>query len=209
MAQRRGPVEQPDTGTTPEVERILDAALSLFSDIGIKRGTIGEVAKRAGVDRVTVYRRVGNKDEIVQAVVAREATRVFEQIVAAAGRPKTFEDRVAVGFASMIGALREHSLLNRMLGLEPETVLPQLTTEAGQLLAAATLATMTVFEQAASDGLIDNSDDMLPSAELIVRVAHSFLVTPHALVDVESTASATEFARNHLAPLVRRAATTP
>ena len=50
---------------------ILDAALELFGEVGIPRTTIGDVAKRAKINRVTVYRRIGSKDELVRAVIDR------------------------------------------------------------------------------------------------------------------------------------------
>lgn len=69
---------------------LLDAALELFGELGIARTTIGDVARKANVNRVTVYRRIGSKDELVQAVMTREATRLFEAVHAAAAARSTF-----------------------------------------------------------------------------------------------------------------------
>ncbi|MEO6472683.1 MAG: helix-turn-helix domain-containing protein, partial [Aeromicrobium sp.] len=93
----------------PEVEKILDAALLLFADIGIQRATIGDVANRAGVNRVTVYRRIGSKDELVEAVILREATRLFSEVADAASLGETFGDRVAGGFATTILSMRQNA----------------------------------------------------------------------------------------------------
>ncbi|WP_040697921.1 helix-turn-helix domain-containing protein, partial [Nocardia vinacea] len=60
-----------DDAADPET-RILDAALVQFSKVGVKKTTIEDVARQAGVDRVTVYRRVGSRDDLVQAVISRE-----------------------------------------------------------------------------------------------------------------------------------------
>ena len=54
------------TETTPD--RIVLAALELVLSQGVKRTNLAEVAFRAGVTRVTVYRYFGDKRGLVQAV---------------------------------------------------------------------------------------------------------------------------------------------
>jgi AcrR family transcriptional regulator len=55
-------------------ERILLAALALFGERGIAATSLNEVAERAGVTRVTVYRHFADKEEL-----AREAFLHVEQ----------------------------------------------------------------------------------------------------------------------------------
>ncbi|MFD4428704.1 TetR/AcrR family transcriptional regulator, partial [Nocardia sp. NPDC058497] len=38
-------------------EKLLDSALSAFLDFGIKRTSMGEIARRAGISPATLYRR--------------------------------------------------------------------------------------------------------------------------------------------------------
>src|SRR4051812_50116320 len=66
--------------TDPTAERIVSGALAQFEESGIRRTTMEDVARRAGVARVTVYRRFANKDRLVEAVVLREARRVFSAL---------------------------------------------------------------------------------------------------------------------------------
>ncbi len=58
-------------------ERVLDAALDAFLDFGIRRTSMGEIAKRSGVSPATLYRRFAGKDEVVWAVGRREARRLI------------------------------------------------------------------------------------------------------------------------------------
>jgi len=44
---------------------ILDAAAVCFGRRGVRRTTIEDIAAEAGVSRITVYRQIGNRDEIV------------------------------------------------------------------------------------------------------------------------------------------------
>lgn len=59
-------------------EKILLAALELFSERGIARTCLSEVGYRAGVTRVTVYRHFSNKREVVREAFLR-IEQVFEK----------------------------------------------------------------------------------------------------------------------------------
>jgi AcrR family transcriptional regulator len=52
-------------------ERIYDAAITLFRELGYRAATTKMIAERAGVNEVTVFRHFGSKDTIVQEYVER------------------------------------------------------------------------------------------------------------------------------------------
>jgi AcrR family transcriptional regulator len=56
---------------TTGAARILDAAYACFARNGLRRTTIDDIAREAGVSRPTVYRYVANKDEALQLLVDR------------------------------------------------------------------------------------------------------------------------------------------
>src|SRR3954451_12888688 len=88
-------------------ERILAAALAQFEDFGIRRTTMEDVARRARVSRVTVYRRFPQKERLVEAVILGEAYRFFAELEAAVARLDAVEDRIVEGFARTLAAARE------------------------------------------------------------------------------------------------------
>src|SRR5262249_48137064 len=51
-------------------ERILDAAVEIWAASGVKNLTMDEVADRAGVGRMTVYRRFGSPEPLAEARAA-------------------------------------------------------------------------------------------------------------------------------------------
>ena len=183
-------------------DRILDAALGLFADVGVRRATIGDVAKRAGVDRVTVYRRVGSKDEVVGSVIIREAGRLFDEVLSAANRESSLAGRITVGFAETIERIRSHAMLNRMIELEPDTVFVSLSRDAGPILVAAVSVVERIFEGARADGLLDSVDGLAPVAEAFVRIAHSFVLTPSAAAAAGTHGELVDFASAALVPLL-------
>jgi len=185
--------------------RILDAALEQFEDLGIRRSTLEDIARRAGVDRVTVYRRLGSRDDVVQAVVIREAERTFSSVFALVEPTHTAEERVAVVFTAIVRRMWTHTLFNRLVKLEPEVALARMTTEAGGVVATAVAATVAMMNQAVVDGVLAPAQDFATRAEIIVRIAHSFIVTPRAHLGIESDDELMALARGYIAPIVTRA----
>ena len=188
-----------DTARDEGVEEILDAALDVFAKIGIRRATVDEIAQRAGLGRVTIYRRVGGKNEIVTAVLIRESQKLFEAVRAAAGRADNFSDRVVHSFATTIETVRTNAVWNRLLEIEPDTVLPRLTLEASPLLAGAVAATAEVLR--GPDVATVPQPDLLARAEILVRITHSILLTPSVLAPLETYEQVEQFARQNLLPI--------
>jgi AcrR family transcriptional regulator len=194
----------PTDEINPGVEEVLDAALAQFEDIGIRRSTIEDIARRAGIDRVTVYRRIGSKDDLIQAVLAREALRLVNRINTATAPLATLDERIATAFATAIVHLRENALFNRMLALDGDTMLPRVTTQASPLLVIGINAAAQLLKEAQDDGLLPPIDDPKGVSEILVRLVQSFVLTPDGAVKLGTYGALEDFARSHLTPIVTR-----
>ncbi|MET8132540.1 TetR family transcriptional regulator [Streptomyces sp. NPDC005251] len=190
----------------PETEeklarRILDAALEQFTTFGLRRSSVDDVAKRAGVSRVTVYRRFRNKDGLVEACLLREGSRFFQELDAAVAALPAMEDRVVEGFVVALRHAGAHPLFGGLLRLEPEVVLPYLTVQGGPALAATT-EYLTGHLRRARQTEGQPESDPRPVAELMVRVAVSFLLNPASCIELDDDDQARAFARRYLTPLL-------
>lgn len=183
----------------PTAERIIAGALEQFEEAGIRRSSVEEIARRAGVSRITVYRRFPQKERLIETVVLREVNEFFARVEAAVAPLDSVEDRIVEGFAFTLAAARGHGLLTRLLRDEPEMLLPLLTIEGGPLIA-------TGRSFLAQQMLIARSDvppaDVEVVAELVGRLVLSFLLTPESVAEVQSPRKAREFARRWIAPLM-------
>ncbi|WP_208347502.1 TetR/AcrR family transcriptional regulator [Pseudaestuariivita rosea] len=54
-------------------DRILDAALEIWREEGLRDATTRKVAERAGIGEVTIFRRFGDKSALFTAALAKEA----------------------------------------------------------------------------------------------------------------------------------------
>lgn len=174
--------------------RIVLAARSRCAEIGLRRLTMDDVARRAGLGRATLYRRFRSKDELVEAVILAETQAFFAALDAALDDCAGDAERLAEGFAFALGYLRSHVLLNTLLRTEPETLLPYLI-GGGELIRVATDAVCTRMRRGPGQ-----SRDLSETAELLVRLVLSLALTPESGLDVGNRRGAVLLVRQHLLP---------
>jgi AcrR family transcriptional regulator len=191
-----------DGGADPDDldTRILDAALAEFETYGLRRVSVEDVAKRGGVARTTIYRRFGNKDQLLQAVILRECRRFLGAISAATEGLPSAEDAVVEGFVTGLRGARTHPLMTRVLESEPEAFLPQLSMNGGAVMLAARDILADRLRRARPDG----GEDHATVAEVLLRVAVSVLLIPGGGLPLEEEDDIRAFARAHLTRMLRR-----
>ncbi|HYJ20596.1 MAG TPA: TetR family transcriptional regulator [Solirubrobacterales bacterium] len=192
-----GPESPIEDATTANV---IDAALHQFELFGLARTTMDDIARRAKVSRVTIYRRFAGKDALVDAVILRELRRFLADLDSAIAPLATPEEKLVEGFVFTLDALRRHRLLQRMLESEPELVLPHLTLQGGAAIAAARefLAIGLARELPDDRG----GEELLTVADIVVRLILSFVLAPQTTVDLDDPEVARDFARRYLQPIL-------
>src|SRR5689334_6344952 len=126
---------EPQTASTlDDRDQVLDAALTAFLDFGIRRTSMGEIARRARISPATLYRRYAQKSDVVMAVGLREAQRELSYVDQKVDPTAAPLEQLVQLYSAVSHRLRDNRLLQRVLATEPETVLPRLTLEAGPLL---------------------------------------------------------------------------
>src|SRR3954471_1902631 len=105
---------------------LLDAARACVLAVGVRRTTFSDVARRAGVSRMTLYRRLPDLEALLSSLMTREFRRGgSEGREPANGSP--VRER-AVGIV-VLAARRLHAdpLFDRLLDVDPELLLPYVT----------------------------------------------------------------------------------
>lgn len=192
-----------DTGGPTDLvgARILDAAFEQFCLIGIRRSSMEDVARRAKVGRVTIYRRFESKDKLVSALLWRETRTVIAKVQAAVAAVANPEDRFVEGFLAGMRAVRRHPLIVAMLATEPETALPLLTVKASGGLDLARAFMAREIRRARTDlGVPDVDSEQV--AEIFARLTHSLVLTPPSCLPLDDDERTREFARRHIVPMV-------
>jgi len=193
-----GDGEAPDDAVS---NRVLDAALDLTAASGVQNLTMDAVARRARVGRMTVYRRFGDKRALVAALGAREGRRCLAELDAAARADAPIDEQVAAGFATSLRLAREHPLLSRLARLEPESILSALTENGGALFSLARDYLAGRLRESQRAGVL-GSVDVDEAAELLVRLAVSFVLIPESVLPLEDDDRVRKVAQRLLAPIL-------
>jgi AcrR family transcriptional regulator len=101
---------------------VLDAARECVLAYGVRRTTLTDVARRAGVSRMTVYRRWPDVRSLVADLMTREWVR------AVAGLDMS---RPAEAVVEGVRRLRGHPLWRKVVEADPELLLPYLLERRG------------------------------------------------------------------------------
>lgn len=105
----------------PDDVAVLDAALQCVLAVGVRRTTLTDVARRAGVSRMTLYRRWPDLATLVADVLTRELLAVAGDGLVTPGLDRaTLVDRIV----EVTDQLRVHPLIRKIVDVDPELLLP-------------------------------------------------------------------------------------
>lgn len=195
--------EESETAT-----RILDAALALYLEFGLRRTTMDDVARQAGIGRVTVYRHYADKHALFQAVVLRECARAIRDIENRLAAIADTDTRIVESFVQVVNGCRQHPLLRRLLDTEPEWLLPHLTIKGGPLLDFGRGYIARYLRHPRGGGLGDEGQvEVL--AEVFMRILNSLLLMPGGVLAPEDEEGLRASARRFFLPLFKQQHTGP
>lgn len=157
-------------------DSLLDAARACVLDVGFRRTTLTDVARRAEVSRMTLYRRFAD----VRSLVADLMTREFRALLstAAASVPSTGNacERLVARAIASVEALWHNPLLGRVLDVDPELLLPYLVDRMGATQRLVELGLRVDVEAGQADGSVRAGDPALITRSLYL-VLQSFVLS--------------------------------
>ena len=192
----------PVVGEDVLFDRVAAAALEEFAEHGIRRTSMEDVARRAGVSRMTVFRRFASKQRLVEIVIAREVHRGMQELDLLWEGAETLEDRLVAGFEFAGRYVRGHPLFDRLLRSEPDVLLPPLTLDGGPVLELyrSLIAHRLQAEVKAGRATTSDIDGV---AEVIARLAISLLLTRDGTITLEDPNSVRRLVNLTVLPMLQ------
>jgi AcrR family transcriptional regulator len=163
---------------------LVEAAMDVMADLGPTRMTMAEVARRAGVSRMTIYRRYHSLGDLVSAVLTAEMADVVAEVADNTPRTGSVREQIVAESVAVVSALIDHTLLQRVLEVDAESLLPLLVERIGsgqrllrEHVAGRLAAGMT---SRGGDGSVRDGDPRL-FALALVTIAQPFVVSMRPL----------------------------
>jgi len=160
-------------------ERIVEAAVSLTTEVGWARVTMAAIADRVGVSRQTVYNEVGTKPGLAEAMILHELDGFLGVVnLAFDAHPRDLVGAIRAASRDVLVLAEGNPLLHAVVsathGADTE-LLPLLTTHAESLLAAAKFVVAGRVET--YDVGLDE-EHLAAAIDMVVRVVLSHVMQP-------------------------------
>jgi AcrR family transcriptional regulator len=163
--------------------RILEAAEACVRRYGLRRVSMGDVARAAGVSRGSVYNHFHDREALVDAVLERAADRFVAESEEWVRRRRTLAGQVGEA-AVFVRTRRDDPLLAITAG--EESLLASLLTARIDGLVARWVEFWQPYLVAAEErGEVRRGLDRRAAAEWIVRLMLSLVVMPSTVVDLD------------------------
>lgn len=157
-------------------DAILDAAREAVLDLGVRRTTVAEIARRTGLSRPTIYRHFPDVDACVSALMTREFGALIGAALGDAEPAPHARARLVGSTVLIVERLVAHPLFVRVLDVDPQLLLPYLTDRFGGTQRAGIELFRGLVEEGQADGSLRTGDPELLS-RCLVLVVQPFVIS--------------------------------
>lgn len=173
---------------------VVDAVRASVLAVGVRRTTLTDVARRAGVSRMTLYRLVPDVETLLLEVMTRDFAELLSEIEAKVSRRRTARSRLVALTAETARRLPDEPLFRRVLDVDPELVLPYLTIRLGSTQRLALARVRRVIAEGHADGSIRRGDpDVMATGVLMATLP--WIVSSRLFDEIGPTAALDELER--------------
>ncbi|WP_432189063.1 TetR/AcrR family transcriptional regulator [Streptomyces sp. Tue6028] len=161
---------------------VLDAVRDCVLAVGVRRTTLTDVARRAGVSRMTLYRRWPDVRSLVGDLMTREWIDVATEAMPRRRPDREMRGLIVDGLVSGVAAFRDHPLFRKIIDVDPELLLPYVLDRRG----ASQDALLDLLAEALREGHADGSVRQAPvtrQARSVLLVVQSFTLSLRTMTD--------------------------
>ncbi|MDP9181421.1 MAG: TetR/AcrR family transcriptional regulator [Actinomycetota bacterium] len=182
LSQRHVPQPRDEESRPARRLPLLDAARECVLDVGLRRTTLADVARRAGVSRMTVYRQYADLQTLVSALLTRELLEVFDEVDAEVRPLPTARERLVAAAVLVVRRVDGNELYRRVLDLDPEMLLPLVVDRFGSTQRAALELIAEQVREGQQDGSV-HAGDAERMATAVLLTSQSFVFSARLVDD--------------------------
>ena len=176
----------PDTDTA-----VLDAARESILAVGWRRSTLTDVARRAGVSRMTLYRRWPDMQGLLADLMTREWTAAMAAVVEGNDPASSLLAQVRRGVVLTARAIRDDELFTKIVDVDPELLLPYLLVRRGRSQQLVLTMLEPMIRQGQHRREIRKGDPVMLARTLLLA-AQGFTLSVQTMTDPRSEEGLTE-----------------
>ena len=169
----------------------LDAARDSILAVGFRRSTLTDIAKRAGVSRMTIYRRWDDMQTLLADLLVREWDTALRDALFATASSDPTPAAIARGVTETVRLLREDELFARIVDVDPELLLPYLLRRRGRNQDRVVEVLAGAIRAGQDQGLL-REGEALTIARAVVLAAQGYVLSLTTMTDPDATPPITE-----------------
>ncbi|MCX3287972.1 helix-turn-helix domain containing protein [Streptomyces sp. NEAU-H22] len=161
---------------------VLDAVRDCVLAVGVRRTTMTDVARRAGLSRMTLYRRWPDVRSLVGDLMTREWIAVATGSMPESRPELGTRPPLIDGLVAGVKAFRAHPLFQKIVDVDPELLLPYVLDRRG----ASQEALLELLAGALREGHADGSVREAPAARqarTVLLILQSFALSLRTMTD--------------------------
>lgn len=156
------------------LDPFLDATSRCFARYGVRRTSVQDVAQELGVNRTTVYRQVGNIEQQIMLLAARDSHRLLSTLPGRIAFPIGPQSVVEL-IATLVRESRNHPVMAKMLADERDLIGSFVARDVTDLMERATASFVPLVSLAISTGHLARRDPVV-LAQWLVRITASLIL---------------------------------
>lgn len=185
--------------------QLIDAAVRCVARWGIRKTSLDDIAREAGVSRATAYRVFpGGKERVVEVLFQHRARCLFQDWSAELHGAPDLEELLVVGVGAALRLPVDDEVTRAVLTHEPELVLPHFAFDRlDRVFDVAVALCGPHLRRFVPD------DDVRAASELLARTVLTFAFRPAPWLDPHDPAAVRRLVRTYLLPALAPAAAPP
>ncbi|GAA2921534.1 TetR/AcrR family transcriptional regulator [Streptomyces erythrogriseus] len=190
----------------PDNDAVLDAVRDCVLAVGVRRTTLTDVARRAGVSRMTLYRRWPDVRSLVGDLMTREWIAVATGAMPERGPDMTARALLTKGLVDAVRDFVTHPLFRKILDVDPELLLPYVLDRRGASQEALLELLAGVLREGHADGSVRRAP-VERQARSVLLIVQSFTLSLRTMTDEDDPELSAEAFLGELRGILERTLT--
>lgn len=173
MPTKRAAVQVAVADELDRRDQILDAANECFTQLGIQRTSVQDVARMARVSRGTVYRYFVDRDVLIEAAIEHGAQRFYREVASAMADKTTLAEQLGAMAETHAKILLDHRTRNRLMADDAE-LMRHMVSDGDSAVRRTTKFLEPYVRDAQKRGEVGTGIDVTAASEWVARIIYSF-----------------------------------